>query len=88
MQQYLAVVKEINLEELVAEAEHYRVPSLKPLLDVDKLIIVHIGVFFFGKLFKLFIEVNDKPLKKKIFLLKVSIFWERFGLVGKNLLLL
>jgi hypothetical protein len=40
VEEYLAVVEEVDLKELVAESEHDGVPSFKPLFDVYEAFIV------------------------------------------------
>lgn len=40
MEEYLAVVEEIDLKELVAESEHDGVPGFEPLLDVYEALVI------------------------------------------------
>ncbi len=40
MKQDLTIIEEVDLEKLVAQAKHNGMPSLKPLLDEDKIIVL------------------------------------------------
>jgi hypothetical protein len=40
VQQYLAIIEEINLEQLITQSKHNCVSRLQPLLDEDEIIVL------------------------------------------------
>ena len=88
MQQDLAIVEKVDLEEFVAEAEHDGVPGLQPLLDVDELVVGLELDLFLGHLLYLLVEVDDEPLEQQVFLLEVPVLGHGVGLVGEDVFLL
>lgn len=88
MQQYLAVVKEVDLKKFVAEAKHDSVSGFEPLLDVNELVVLLELELFLRHFFHFFIEMDHKPLQKQVFFLEVSIFGHTLGLVSQDALLL
>jgi hypothetical protein len=54
MQQNLAVVKEIDLKQFIAESKHDGVPGFKPLFNIDKCIVFFELYFILSYLFHFF----------------------------------
>lgn len=88
MKQDLTVVKEVDLEELVAQSEHDGVSGLEPLFDVDEPVVLLEFKLLLGHLFHFLVEMNHEPLQQEVFFLKISIFRHIFSFVTQDVLLL
>ena len=87
MQQNLAVVEEVDLEQFIAETEHNGVSGFQPLFDVDKLVISLVLDLFLGGLLNLLVEVNDEPFEEEVLFLEVPVSGHRLSLIGEDIFL-
>ncbi len=88
MQQYLTVIKKIDLKQLVAQPEHNSMSGLEPLLDIDKFLLSLEFQLLLRHLLHLLVQMYDESLEKEILLLKISVFGHRICLVAEDVLLL
>ena len=78
IQDYLTVVEEVNLEDLVTYPEHDCMTSLKPLLHIDKLIVFMVDQLILWQFGCFIVEVTDKSLQQHILFLEVPLFGDSF----------
>lgn len=78
IQDYLTVVEEVNLEDLVTHSEHDCMTSLKPLLHIDKLIVFMVDQLILWQFGCFIVEVTDKSLQQHILFLEVPLFGDSF----------
>ena len=69
----MAVIKEVDLEDFIAESEHDGVFSFEPLLYVDELIIFLVGGFGGSDFGDLVVEVDDEFLEEHELFLKIFV---------------
>ena len=88
IQQNLTIVVEVHLEDFVAQAEHYCVSRLQPLLYVDESIVFVVDNFVLrqGRMYlrqfgNLIIQMNNKSLEEHVFFLKIPVFGKRVKIV-------
>ena len=84
----LAVVEEVDLKELVAEAEHDGVARLEPLLDEDEAVVLLVLELLLGHVLHLLVEVDHEPLQEHVLLLEVAVLGHALDLVALDVLLL
>jgi hypothetical protein len=88
VEQDLAVVEEVHLEQFVAESEHDGVSCLQPLLDVNKLVIGLEFNLLHLHFLHLLVKVNDEALEEQVLFLEVSVFGHGISLIGLDAFLL
>jgi hypothetical protein len=69
----LAVIKEVDLEDFIAESEHDGVFGFEPLLHVDELVIFLVGGFGGSDFGDLVVEVDDEFLEEHELFLEVFV---------------
>ena len=88
MEEDLAVVEEVDLEELVAESEHDGVAGLEPLLDEDEGVVPLVPELVLGHVVHLLVEVDDEALEQHVLLLEVAVLGHGVDPVALDVLLL
>jgi hypothetical protein len=73
IEQDLAVIKEVDLEDFIAESEHDGMFCFEPLLYVDELVVFLVGGFRGSDFGDFVIEVDDEFLEKHELFLEVFV---------------
>ncbi len=69
----MAVIKEVDLKDFIAESEHDGVLGFEPLLYVDEFIVFLVGGFGGSDFGDLVVEVDDEFLEKHELFLEVFV---------------
>ena len=72
----MAVVKEVDLKDFIAESEHNGVFGLEPLFDIDELVVLLVSGLGDIKFGDLVIEVDNELFEKHEFFLEVFVVGE------------